>query len=497
MGVAPALVRLNNGNFCCYLCKTNMFRLDCSMEPTEGIENYLELTLREQQLIPDGGRVLVAVSGGMDSVCLLYSLLALTKAGYDFSLMAAHVDHGLRPESGADAQFVAQLCAELGIECYVKHVDVQALATQRKQGLEEVGREVRREFLQVVAERESCDRIALAHHRDDQAETVLFRIARGCALSGLAAMRWENGLFIRPFLAASRQQIEEYIQRHAISYVEDASNASVVYARNRLRHQVLPALCSINPEVAARLAQLAQVAALEESYWQQQVATVVQRGASWVGSVLHLDCGAVAQEHSALLARVIRECLRLARGNLSGIEAKHIALVLTLLADGRPQRQLSLPRVWVARRYGQLLFSACPPATCDNFHLTIAEPGRFPLPGGRVLCVTVAELAQGDSGVLGSWGNWVEFDASQVRFPLWVRSVQHGDSMNCVGMVGRKKIKKIFAEKKLTLEQRALSLVLGFDNELLWLLGVRRCGSYMVQSDTSIVLRCTIVPAPD
>jgi len=455
--------------------------------PTKNaIESQLYAAIKDRALFAEGARVLIAVSGGADSVCLLHALHFLSRNKLSFELVVAHLDHGLRAESMTDAQFVADMCTGLDLPCHVERVDVMAIARKRKQGVEEAGRTARRQFLQRIASEHSCERIALAHHRDDQAETVLLRMARGSGISGLAAMLWRDGPFIRPLLGVTRRQIDSYLHQLNIDFVEDASNSSLVYMRNRIRHQVLPQLRQVNPGISKQLAQLASLAQLENSYWQQQLAELMPSLSCWYNDQLHLDCQTLIQLHPALQLRVVRAALEMVRGDLLAIETVHLEAVVGLLNSGRPQRELSLPRAWVARRYGKLLFSSVAPQPCSEFSCNITAPGTYDLPDGRLLRVTL-EPEGGDKT-----GSVVEFAADHVAFPLCLRSVRPGDRITSIGMSGRKKVKKIFAERRMELEQRYSCLVLARGDDLLWLLGVHRCAEYRPDGDNSLVIRCEI-----
>ena len=450
------------------------------------MEKLLALSLRDHGLIPDDCHVLVGVSGGVDSVSLLFALISLSHQFSRFRISVAHLDHGLRATSAQDANFVRQLCRDWGVACYVDRVDVENLACRSGCGVEEAGRDARRAFLQRIADEQGCERIALAHHMDDQAETVLLRMARGSAVSGLAAMAWQQEQFIRPLLNVSRSSIEDYLQRNKLPFVEDSSNAEVKYSRNRIRHEVVPALRQINPEVSLQLYRLSQRVSLEESYWQQQVFAVLEDCAVWRGTELRLSCAGVSSFHQALRLRVLRECLKRVRGDLRCIESIHIELVDGLLTSPRPQLQLDLPNAWVARRYGVLVFRVEAPGPALPFQLSVSGLGDYSLPDGCTLKVAIVETAIGESR------SRVEFDAEKVVFPLQVRTFQAGDRMSCVGMAGRKKVNDIFAEKCLEQEQRARTLVLEGVDGVLWLAGVRRSSEWCVSDKTTRVLTISI-----
>jgi tRNA(Ile)-lysidine synthase len=191
-------------------------------------------------------RCLVGVSGGRDSVALLHQLHA---AGFP-DLIVCHLDHGFRAESTTDARFVADLATQLGYEVVLDRQDVAALARRKRKSLETTAREVRYSFFARVARERDCPRVFLAHHADDQVETFLFNLFRGASTGGLAGMeilstRLIDGVYLRiarPMLGVWREEIDAYIARHHLSYVEDASNTDLQFTRNRLRHEIIPAL---------------------------------------------------------------------------------------------------------------------------------------------------------------------------------------------------------------------------------------------------------------
>ena len=204
---------------------------------------------RWHMLPPSGGVMLVAVSGGRDSVCLLHYLAAMPR---DFTVAAAHLNHGQRPTAGRDVDFVRQLCRELDVPLTVERADVPALARERGVGLEEAGRMARYDFFRRTADRLGAQRIATAHHAADQAETVVLNLVRGTGMQGLAGIPPVRGRIVRPLLETSREEIETYLEIHRLSHVEDETNRDTALRRNLLRREVMPRLAELHDGTAAQ-----------------------------------------------------------------------------------------------------------------------------------------------------------------------------------------------------------------------------------------------------
>ena len=269
-------------------------------------------------------KVLCAVSGGMDSVVLLHLLSTLQKKR-GFTLAVAHVDHQIRGEAaGRDAAFVESLAAAGGLPFYLGRKDVPQLAAQSGLSLEDAGRQARYAFFFQTAAWHGYDTLALAHHADDQTETILFRLLRGAAargLSGMAAERSEQGLrIVRPLLSAARAEILAYAREHRLIFQEDETNQDTAYTRNKLRLEVLPLLAEINPNYQEGLCRTAEILRGDDDYLE----TAAERVYSEVLLAeeprrIRLDAVALCAYHRALSRRVVRRAVERLCGALNDV----------------------------------------------------------------------------------------------------------------------------------------------------------------------------------
>lgn len=440
-------------------------------------------------MLPAGSRGLVAVSGGADSVALLHLLHEAAEARR-LNLHAAHLDHALRSDSPADAAHVRELCSALAVPLSVARIDIAALARAGTGGLEETAREARRTFLRETAQAHGCEWIALAHQRDDQAETFLLRLLRGAGTTGLAGMRPVDPPFVRPLLDFSRVELVEWLAGEGIAWREDASNRDPAFARNRVRHELLPLLESYNPAIRLRLNELCRQLGDDEDDWATRSTAELQRMAELSEGECRLPCAALVEASPAMAGRLVRAALKCVRGDLRRLDAAHVNAVIALARGARPQGELSLPGAWVGRRYERLLLRRTPPRIVLQPPLAITAPGLYPLTGGRVLAVSLADGSHGEGR------NSVEFCARQVGFPLQVRAPRPGDRLHPAGMTGTKKLQDLFVDLKLSVEERASTVLVFGGEQLLWVAGLRRCEGLRPTPAIGPVLRLELtVPA--
>lgn len=405
-------------------------------------------------------RVLVALSGGLDSVVLLH----LLRFGTSRTIMAAHFDHAMRPGSGADARWVMGLCRAWG-------VPLQTARAEDPPRSEAAARELRYTFLHAAAERVACDAIVTAHHADDQAETVLFRIARGTGLGGLAGIPAQRGIILRPLLAFTRAELAAYARSSRIGWREDATNRSLRYARNRIRHRVLPELEKARPGATRRIARIAQSAAAAERAWRGLVMAAVQ------DVVEHEDEDGFLLARERLLAydphvraRVIRHLLdRLgSRPDRAGTRSA-MAFISSGMSGGgvelsggvRLEREFDRIRLRSARK------EPVPP----DVALGIADSG----PGAGVFVAGGRKYAArwAPAGQIARTGYAARFDPSSLRFPLELRAWQPGDRIRFA--YGSKKLKQLFQERRIGRRGRAsVPVLIDRDGVVLWAVGVAR-----------------------
>ena len=402
--------------------------------------------------MPPSGRILCAVSGGADSMCLLH---LLHSRGRD--VVAAHFEHGIRgEESLRDAAFVQSWCRERGIPCVTGHGDVPAYAREKRLSLEEAARALRYRFLEETAAEQGCAWIATAHNGDDQVETVLLNLTRGAGALGLRGIPPCRGKIIRPLLGVSRREIEDYLEKNAVPHVEDSSNESDDYSRNRIRRRVTPVLREINPGLNEAVGRTARLLAQDEDCLSGLAKEFIDRfydGESLPGKEL-------LALHRAVASRVIR---RLCRQSLS-MEQVEAALAL---AGSRERKLLHLPGQCLRCEQGRLYFTQ---------EESICLPDRQLVPGQWV---QVPELGLELLAEYGSEGGEVNglfktyrFKCENIGSTLLCGGRKPGDKLRPQGRHCTKSLKSLFLEAGYTQRQRERTLVLRDEKGVLAVLGL-------------------------
>jgi len=446
------------------LCRLCAF-LEDSLR-TDPVLRKISGIIRENRLFSQGDTVVVAVSGGADSVALLDILSSLSELR--LHLVVAHLDHGLRgTESDADAAFVEQLAARYRLPCNVQRVNVKEISKLRKLSLEEAGRNARYEWFDEVAKACSARAIALGHHADDQAETFLLRLFRGSGTTGLASMRLQaSARYVRPLLLLTRAEILAYLERRGLAFRHDGSNDETVFLRNRIRHECLPYLRTFNPAISERLNNTAEALAADGLF---------PRLSRTDSEEIVLDVTAVRPELPGLRYRFYRRALQLLRRDLAHIATIHLKQIDRLLHSARTQGELSLPGGFsVLRCYDELLFLPTEKKQKrEAWEIRIEGPGRQLLPDGREISICLTAPPENSSRAY--------FDPAAVPFPWTLRTFRPGDRFRPFGMTGTRKVKDFFIDGKIPLSVRYRTPLLFAAGELIWVCGLRVSESGRIQ----------------
>jgi tRNA(Ile)-lysidine synthase len=401
----------------------------------------------------------VALSGGADSVALLDALVALAPRR-GLRLVAAHLDHGLRPESGDDARFCDGLCRRLGVPLQIGRADVRARAEHERRGLEDAARRERYLFLHRVLRQEDADAIATAHTRDDQAETLILRLIRGSGRVGLGAMSPRSRGIVRPLITVSRREVLTYLEERDLSWREDPTNADPRHLRNRVRHELLPYLeTRFNPRIKETLARTAGILADEARLMQRLARRVLARACRQDGDGVLLLRTALVEAPPAVARLTIRAAFE-AAGGRRGVGAAHIDRLLALACDPASSgRSLALPGGRVAHvRFDEIRVA---PRTnpVSAFVYPLSVPGRVELPAG--LAVETSPDASG-------FGDGLRV-AVPVDTPLCVRTRLAGDR---VLRHGREiAFKRFLLDRRIPAEERDSLPLLAAGSRILWFPG--------------------------
>lgn len=416
--------------------------------------NRIAETIERHAMFHAGHRAGVAVSGGADSVCLLYALVELAPR-WNLRLHVLHLDHGLRGEaSRGDAQFVRELAERLSLPTTIRAVDLAVSAGN----LEQAGRHARLRFFREMISTGAVERVALGHTRNDQAETVLFRFLRGAGTAGLAGIRpVTNDGMVRPLLEIDRSDVEEFLRDRGIAWRDDSTNASPEFARNRLRHHLLPQLArEWNPAIIETLSRTADWALAEETYWDAEIGRLAGQALVERDGAVLVRADALATLPVATGRRLVRRAIERAKGDLRGIDFGHVAKVLELAATREGDGRLQATGLDICRSFEWLRFSR-PGAKPRDYQATAPVPGVVRVPAAGVeISLELIERTESSGGAHSIYNesdtgclNWCSLSG-----PLELRNWRPGDQYQPWGTAGVEKIKTFFQEARIPIWER-------------------------------------------
>ena len=463
---------------------------------------------RQENLIEKDDVVLAGVSGGADSVCLLLMLKALREK-LKFDLAVVHVEHGIRgKESEEDALFVEKLCNAQSIPYMLYRVDARRVAKEQKLSVEEAARSLRYEcYKKAAVKLQECHtgqiKIALAHHADDNAETVLFQMVRGSGMDGLCGM-WpkrslEPGMtVIRPMLHFTRSEIEAYLVEHGQTYRIDSTNADETYSRNKIRGSVLPQLTKVNAQAVAHINQSAAYLRELSKFMKQQVACYEKEVLIETEQGILLKKEPFEKLPLIMKTELTHLALTRAAGVAKDLGSEHVRLIIELFSL-QVGRMLSLPYQVIAKRVyeGVLLTKALSEKKEASFSYEVLEeylsPGKayeVCVPGGTLVLTLMDVEAIKGVNLKKKYTKYLDYD--KMRGSLWIRTRQSGDYFILDKAGHKKSMKEYFIQEKIPAEQRNQILLLAKDKEVFFIAGGRISADVKISEQTENVIKVQI-----
>ena len=431
----------------------------------------------DRKLFKKGDTLVIGCSGGPDSLALL-DILAALQEPYALQLIAVYVHHGLRAEADGEAAFVRQAAASRHCQFEAVYVDVKALGAARQESVETVGRTERYRIFKRLAKTYGATAIAVAHHQNDQAETVLLHLLRGSGLQGLGAMHAKNGIVIRPLLCLTRPDIEEYITAQGLTPCHDLSNDEPVFTRNRIRLEIIPFLQRYNPAIIADLNRLSLVAQGDEAVLQDLTDETYRRHAQPIPGGVALPLDLLQHQRTGLVRRLIRQAVETVTGNTQNVSFHHIETVRALL--GKEKGKEFHSRYWQAYRTCDTVCIVRPkrqePKRQRSGAVAVTGPGQYQLDDYTVTFTLVPGRAYTPGAEQAAW----DYDA--LTFPLTLRYRQAGDTIALSG--GTKKMKKYYIEHNIPASLRYDIPLVCQGHHVLWLCGYERSRTAPVTGQT-------------
>jgi len=445
--------------------------------------NTVKTFVDKHHMIQKKDKILLAVSGGPDSMALLHIMEGFKK-DWEIEIGVAHLNHQLRPAAEAEMQYVKSYCSTQGIEFYCRTVDIADHARREKKTIEEAGRDQRYQFFKELCCQFGWQKVATGHHKDDRAETVLMNLLRGSGVKGLRSIMPISGSIIRPLLAVSKSEILAYLDLNAVKYFIDDSNTDLNYLRNRIRYELLPLLKNYNPQIISGLNQLADIAEAEDLVLEEETET------KWAQLIISEEADRIVLDNNKLQAlmraykrRIVQKALAKLH-NQTGWSLHDVDYVLDLSSKAGPAKRINLPKgIIVSKQYEKLVFSTSQ-TEYKSFVYEISLPGYVRIEEtGEIFSFKIVprknfQIADGET--------YLDYD--KLERPLFLRSRRDGDRFEPSHMMGSKKLKDFFIDIKLPAAERNKVPVLASRQQIYALLGYRLSRNVLVDAHTLNIL---------
>ena len=451
--------------------------------------------IKENEIIKQGDKILVALSGGPDSVCLLHILHRL-KEPFNLKLGAIHINHMLRgEEADNDEKYIIKLCDELGINHYVKRIDIEYVARDTNVSLEVAGRNERYKAFEEIKEKYEYNKIAVAHNANDQAETVLMRIMRGTGLEGLTGIKAKraDGI-IRPILCLNREEIEEYCEKNNLNPRIDASNYERIYSRNKVRLDILPYMKeNFNKDIIDTLNRMTLLLQKDNEFIEEYSNKCYNIYCENYGEKIKVSKNLFETEMDSIITRVLIRVFKEISNSYQNFEMKHIYEVVNLAKKSTGKKLNLTNKIICENLYGDIIFSKedKPKEKIEDNEVKINKDDIF----NKVIFddYTIRfEVVENKNKVEFSKNNLIKlFDYDNIEKEIIIRYRKDGDKITPLGMNGSKKLKDIFIDLKIPREKRDTIPIVCFDDNISWVVGYKTSQLFKVTKNTNKILKIT------
>jgi len=462
------------------------------------IDKVLE-TIKKYNMINNKDKIVVGVSGGPDSVCLLHILCKLRES-MDLGLVAVHVNHMLRgDEASGDEAFVENLCKKLNVELVTRRIDIKKLAKERRLSLEETGRIERYRLFEEVADNFGAQRIAVAHNKNDQAETVLMNIIRGTGLDGLRGMDYIRGRIIRPLLGVERTEIENYCRIHNLNPRIDSTNLENIYTRNKIRLDLIPYIEKLfNADIVNGISKMADLIKDDVSFIESRTDEIYNKAkikSDDKGVILDLNI--LKECHIAARKRIIRNSIKQIKADIKGIATVHIDSITDLIENGKTGSMLHLPHgVRAVKSYNTLKICLHELKEEDiYFNKEVNIPGITVVDEicgsleATLIDVSADCFSIEDFTKVPDKSKVQFFDYDRLKEGIYLRNRRDGDVFRPRNSNGTKKLKEFFIDNKIPRETRNQIPLISTRKEIVWIIGYKISDKFKVTENTKIILK--------
>jgi len=448
-------------------------------------------TIEKYNMLAGGERIVVAISGGPDSVALLHTLVML-RATYRIDLHAAHLEHGLRGEQALDdMRFVESLCHGLGIPLATKSVKVAERAASSSLSLEAVARQVRYAFLEEVLASTGAAKIATGHNANDQAETLLLKLLRGSGISGLRGIRPAiDGRIIRPLIEAKREEILLYLKEKQLDFRTDASNEDDAFDRNRVRRLLLPLIeKEFNPRIVDSLGRTASVFSMVGSYFDNEVDSVTKACSTVDDGRISINLAMFRTVPQIVKLFTLYSLVRSLEGDDQVVSFDTLSALLNVAERSQSGSRVDIGSGIVAVREFDRLVIGRDIAPSETYEVTLSIPGTTAIAGARC-SFEIGVIQEGpDAADVYRSGGTAYFDFDKIVLPLVARNWREGDKFVPFGLSGSKKVHDVFIDEKIPVSERSRTPIVCDREDIIWVAGVRRAERARITDETKTILK--------